>query len=123
MSDRTWRFIHGLPLPLGLMTSSERRSKAATSIVPMAIEPITAPPSWPPRELVPTAGRSRRFGPTSMRGSCFAAAERLGISPRTVKAHLSDLCTRLGVQTNAQAVHELWLGYLEPLSALDGAEG
>jgi len=89
----------------------------------MAIEPITAPPSWPPRELVPTGRQIETLRAYVDEGSCSAAAERLGISPRTVKVHLSDLRTRLGVQTNAQAVHELWLGYLEPLSALDGAEG
>lgn len=39
------------------------------------------------------------------------AARLLGLSVRTVEAHLSALRTRLGVHNEAQAVHVLWLGY------------
>ena len=44
-------------------------------------------------------------------GTHRAAAHRLGISERTVEAHLNALRARLGVHNDAQAVYALWLGY------------
>jgi DNA-binding NarL/FixJ family response regulator len=44
-------------------------------------------------------------------GSHSAAAASLGISVRTVQAHLTMLRARLGVHNEAQAVYVLWLGY------------
>ena len=35
----------------------------------------------------------------------------LGLSVRTVQAHLTSLRARLGVHNEAQAVYALWLGY------------
>ncbi len=50
-------------------------------------------------------------------GTYAAAAGRLGLSERTVQAHLAALRTRLGVHNEAQAVYVLWLGYRDHLSA------
>ena len=52
-----------------------------------------------------------------MGGTYAAAAARLGLSERTVQAHLASLRSRLGVHNEAQAVYVLWLGYRDHLSA------
>jgi DNA-binding NarL/FixJ family response regulator len=44
-------------------------------------------------------------------GTHFDAAQLLGLSIRTVEAHLAALRIRLGVHNEAQAVYVLWLGY------------
>jgi DNA-binding CsgD family transcriptional regulator len=44
-------------------------------------------------------------------GSHHEAGQLLGLSARTVQAHLSGLRSRLGVHNEAQAVYVLWLGY------------
>jgi DNA-binding CsgD family transcriptional regulator len=44
-------------------------------------------------------------------GTNLNAAKVLGISVRTVEAHLGTLRARLGVRNDAQAVYVLWLGY------------
>lgn len=49
-------------------------------------------------------------------GTQVAAARRLGLSVRTVQAHLTSLRQRLGVHNEAQAVYVLWLGYRDHLS-------
>lgn len=49
-------------------------------------------------------------------GTHAAAAGLLGLSERTVQAHLAALRTRLGVHNEAQAVYVLWLGYRDHLS-------
>lgn len=48
-------------------------------------------------------------------GSHAAAARALGLSTRTVQAHLTALRARLGVHNEAQAVYVLWLGYRDHL--------
>ena len=48
-------------------------------------------------------------------GSHRAAATVMGISARTVQAHLTALRGRLGVHNEAQAVYVLWLGYRDHL--------
>lgn len=48
-------------------------------------------------------------------GTHAAAAAQLGLSHRTVQAHLAALRTRLGVHNEAQAVYVLWLGYRDHL--------
>lgn len=52
-------------------------------------------------------------------GSHDAAAKALGLSSRTVQAHLSTLRSRLGVHNEAQAVYVLWLGYRDHVSNCD----
>lgn len=49
-------------------------------------------------------------------GTHEAAAKLLGLSTRTVQAHLSALRSRMGVHNEAQAVYALWLGYRDHLS-------
>jgi DNA-binding CsgD family transcriptional regulator len=49
-------------------------------------------------------------------GTHAAAAAQLGLSHRTVHAHLAALRTRLSVHNEAQAVYVLWLGYRDHLS-------
>lgn len=49
-------------------------------------------------------------------GSHSAASIRLGLSTRTVQAHLAALRSRLGVHNEAQAVYVLWLGYRDHLA-------
>lgn len=49
-------------------------------------------------------------------GTHAAAAAQLGLSERTVQAHLAALRTRLGVHNEAQAVYVLWLGYRDHLA-------
>lgn len=49
-------------------------------------------------------------------GSHAGAAALLGISTRTVGAHLGTLRSRLGVHNEAQAVYRLWLGYRDHLA-------
>lgn len=44
-------------------------------------------------------------------GTDLGAARHLGISERTVEAHLNALRSRLRVHNDAQAVYALWLGY------------
>lgn len=44
-------------------------------------------------------------------GTHAGAARDLGVSVRTVQAHLAALRSRLGVHNEAQAVYALWLGY------------
>lgn len=44
-------------------------------------------------------------------GTHHEAGLLLGLSVRTVEAHLSALRSRLGVHNEAQAVYVLWLGY------------
>lgn len=44
-------------------------------------------------------------------GTHLDAARLLGLSVRTVEAHLGALRIRLGVHNEAQAVYVLWLGY------------
>jgi hypothetical protein len=39
----------------------------------------------------------------------------MGVSERTLKSHLATLRQRLNVQTTAQAVYVLWLGYRDHL--------
>lgn len=48
-------------------------------------------------------------------GTHQSAAKLLGLSTRTVQAHLSALRSRLGVHNEAQAVYALWLGYRDHL--------
>lgn len=48
-------------------------------------------------------------------GTLAGAAGSLGISVRTVQAHLAALRSRLGVHNEAQAVYVLWLGYRDHL--------
>jgi DNA-binding CsgD family transcriptional regulator len=55
-------------------------------------------------------------------GSHLDAAAALGISQRTFKSHLAALRQRLGVQTTAQAVYVLWLGYRDHLEDCDRSE-
>jgi DNA-binding CsgD family transcriptional regulator len=49
-------------------------------------------------------------------GSHVGAADELGLSVRTVQAHLAALRLRLGVHNEAQAVYVLWLGYRDHLA-------
>ncbi len=49
-------------------------------------------------------------------GTHGGAAQRLGLSARTVQAHLTSLRQRLGVHNEAQAVYVLWLGYRDHLA-------
>jgi DNA-binding CsgD family transcriptional regulator len=55
-------------------------------------------------------------------GSHDAAGHLLGLSGRTVQAHLTALRTRLGVHNEAQAVYALWLGYRDHLWKCDAAD-
>ncbi len=55
-------------------------------------------------------------------GSHTEAAAALEISERTFKSHLATLRQRLGVQTTAQAVYVLWLGYRDHLEDCDRSE-
>jgi DNA-binding CsgD family transcriptional regulator len=48
-------------------------------------------------------------------GTHAGAARQLGVSLRTVQAHLAALRSRLGVHNEAQAVYVLWLGYRDHL--------
>lgn len=54
-------------------------------------------------------------------GTHQAAARLLGLSARTVQAHLTTLRSRLGVHTEAQAVYVLWLGYRDHLGQCEKA--
>ena len=76
-----------------------------------------------------TEHRARRRGyqlpPTTRQIECLrayvghgthaAAADAMGVSERTLKSHLATLRQRLNVQTTAQAVYVLWLGYRDHL--------
>lgn len=55
-------------------------------------------------------------------GSHGGAARLLGLSTRTVQAHLTALRSRLGVHNEAQAVYVLWLGYRDHASQCDAAD-
>lgn len=61
--------------------------------------------------LQPTARQVEALRAYVRAGSHAAAARHLGVSARTVQAHLAALRVRLGVHNEAQAVYVLWLGY------------
>lgn len=50
-------------------------------------------------------------------GTYAEAGRRLGLSARTIQAHLAALRSRLAVHNEAQAVYVLWLGYRDHLAA------
>lgn len=49
-------------------------------------------------------------------GTHHEAGRLLGVSVRTVQAHLGALRARLGVHNEAQAVYVLWLGYRDHIA-------
>lgn len=67
------------------------------------------------RALPPTGRQMDVLRAYVVAGTHAAAATRLGLSQRTVQAHLAALRTRLGVHNEAQAVYVLWLGYRDHL--------
>lgn len=68
------------------------------------------------RALPPTGRQIDVLRAYVIAGTYAAAATRLGLSERTVQAHLAALRTRLGVHNEAQAVYVLWLGFRDHLS-------
>lgn len=54
-------------------------------------------------------------------GTHHEAARQLGLSVRTVEAHLGALRIRLGVHNEAQAVYILWLGYRDHAAVCEEA--
>jgi hypothetical protein len=65
--------------------------------------------------LPPTSRQLEVLGAYVRAGTHLGAAHSLGISVRTVQAHLTSLRQRLGVHNEAQAVYVLWLGYRDHL--------
>jgi DNA-binding CsgD family transcriptional regulator len=63
------------------------------------------------RALPPTARQLEVLRVYVATGTHVEAGQQLGLSVRTVQAHLAALRTRLGVHNEAQAVYVLWLGY------------
>lgn len=72
--------------------------------------------------LTPTGRQLQALRAYVRAGTHEAAGALLGISPRTVQAHLGALRGRLGVHTEAQAVYVLWLGYRDHVDNCDLAE-
>jgi DNA-binding CsgD family transcriptional regulator len=69
------------------------------------------------RALPPTARQLEVLRAYVRAGSHLEAANLLGLSVRTVQAHLAALRSRLGVHNEAQAVYVLWLGFRDHLDA------
>jgi DNA-binding NarL/FixJ family response regulator len=61
--------------------------------------------------LRPTARQVEALRSYIRHGTHQDAARAIGVTERTLKAHLASLRQRLGVYTTAQAVYVLWLGY------------
>ena len=69
------------------------------------------------RALPPTERQVEVLRAYVTAGSHAAAAHDLGVSVRTVQAHLAALRSRLGVHNEAQAVYVLWLGYRDHVAS------
>lgn len=67
--------------------------------------------------LLPTRRQLEVLRACVQAGSHLDAARQLGLSVRTVEAHLGALRIRLGVHNEAQAVYVLWLGYRDHAAA------
>lgn len=61
--------------------------------------------------LRPTARQIEALRAYIRHGTHQEAARAIGVTERTLKAHLASLRQRLAVYTTAQAVYVLWLGY------------
>jgi hypothetical protein len=71
-----------------------------------------------PGEALPPTGRQLDvLGTYISEGSHDGAGAILGISARTVQAHLASLRTRLGVHKEAQVVYLLWLAYRDHVAS------